>query len=149
MLFRSELDVHVGQVRAGTWAWEALRIRAGVPRLGFETDHRTIPHELGLIAPAVHLNKGCYRGQETVARVHNLGRPPRRLVQLELDGSTNELPERGSDVLHDGQVIGRITSVTQDFEHGPLALAVIKRAVPTDTDLHAGSVAAGQTPIVL
>ena len=108
---RSELDVHVGQVRAGTWAWEALRIRAGVPRLGFETDHRTIPHELGLIAPAVHLNKGCYRGQETVARVHNLGRPPRRLVQLELDGSTNELPERGSDVLHDGQVIGRITSV--------------------------------------
>ena len=72
---------------AGTWAYEALRIAAGRPRLGLDTDHRTIPHELGWIETAVHLSKGCYRGQETVARVHNLGHPPRRLVRLHLDGA--------------------------------------------------------------
>lgn len=146
---RVELAGQLGANPVGTWAWEAHRIRAGVPRLNFETDHRTIPHEVGWIAPAVHLNKGCYRGQETVARVHNLGRPPRRLVQLELDGSTNELPTRGAPVLHDGQQVGSITSVTQDYEHGPLALAVVKRSVPLDAVLHAGAVTAAQTPIVV
>ena len=74
------------------WALEALRVAAGRPRLGLETDHRTIPHEVGWLETAVHLDKGCYRGQETVARVHNLGRPPRRLVLLHLDGSDSELP---------------------------------------------------------
>lgn len=133
---------------AGSWAWEAARIRAGVPRLGFETDHKTIPHEVGWIISAVHLNKGCYRGQETVARVYNLGKPPRRLVQLEIDGSTNDLPVRGSDVLLDGVKVGRLTSVTQDFEHGPLGLALIKRAVPSDAVLEVGSVSATQTAIV-
>ena len=56
--------------RAGTWALEARRIAAGVPRIGLDTDHRTIPNEIGLLGVAVHLDKGCYRGQETVARVH-------------------------------------------------------------------------------
>ena len=74
------------------WAYEALRIAARVPRFGLDTDHRTIPHEVGWIETAVHLNKGCYRGQETVARVHNLGHPPRRLVFLHLDGSVDRLP---------------------------------------------------------
>lgn len=132
----------------GTWAWEAARIRAGVPRLNFETDHKTIPHEIGLITAAVHLNKGCYRGQETVARVYNLGKPPRRLVQLEIDGSTNELPVVGSPVHLDGTEIGRLTSVVQDYEHGPLGLAVIKRSTPTDAVLTVGGVSAAQTPIV-
>jgi folate-binding protein YgfZ len=132
----------------GTWAWEAHRIRAGVPRLNFETDHKTIPHELGLIASSIHLNKGCYRGQETVARVYNLGKPPRRIVQLELDGSTNDTPLIGDAVLWDDKVVGRVTSVAQDFESGPLALAVIKRSVPTDAVLTAGTVSASQTVIV-
>ena len=74
------------------WAYEALRIAAGVPRIGLDTDHRTIPNEIGLLGVAVHLDKGCYRGQETVARVHTLGRPPRRLVRLHLDGSVDALP---------------------------------------------------------
>ena len=142
-------EVVEGHELVGTWAWEAHRIRAGVPRLNFETDHKTIPHEIGLISSSVHLNKGCYRGQETVARVHNLGKPPRRIVQLELDGSTNDTPLVRDDVTHEGKVVGRVTSVTQDYESGPLALAVIKRSVPTDAVLTAGTVAAAQTPIVV
>ena len=146
---RAELETVLNQeTRVGTWAWEAHRIRAGVPRLNFETDHKTIPHEIGLIGSSVHLDKGCYRGQETVARVYNLGKPPRRIVQLELDGSTNDLPAIGDAVLLDGKEVGRVTSVTQDYESGPLALAVIKRSVPTDAVLTAGTVAASQTVIV-
>ena len=114
---------------AGVWAWEALRISAGVPRLQKESDHKTIPHEVGLINAAVHLNKGCYRGQETIARVHNLGRPPRRLVLLHLDGSDNALPVTGDAVIVDGKEVGRITSSAHHFELGPIALAVIKRSV--------------------
>ncbi len=146
---RSELATELGAELIGTWAWEAHRIRAGVPRFGFETDHRTIAHELGLITPAVHLQKGCYRGQETVARVYNLGKPPRRLVQLQLDGSTNELPALGSAVTLDGAEVGRLTSVTQDYESGPLGLAVIKRSVDTSATLLVGDVAAAQVPIVV
>lgn len=146
---RADVDGAVGQgTPVGTWAWEAVRIHAAVPRLGFETDHKTIPHEVGWVAPAVHLSKGCYRGQETVARVHNLGRPPRRLVQLELDGSTNSLPSTGDKVMYDTAEVGRVTSVTQHFEHGPIALAVVKRSVPVDAVLTVADVAAGQTPVV-
>ena len=132
----------------GSWAWEAHRIRAGVARLNFETDHKTIPHEIGLIGPAVHLNKGCYRGQETIARVVNLGKPPRRLVHLELDGSTNELPKIGDEVKSADQVIGRITSVVQDYESGPVALAVIKRNISPELVLTVNEISASQTQIV-
>lgn len=132
----------------GSWAWEAHRIRAGVARLNFETDHKTIPHEVGLIGPAVHLNKGCYRGQETIARVVNLGKPPRRLVHLELDGSTNELPIKDDEVKLDDQVIGRVTSVVQDYESGPVALAVVKRNISPELVLTVNSVSASQTVIV-
>ena len=90
--------VRRGAAAAGMWAFEALRIAAHVPRLGLDTDHRTIPHEVGWIDAAVHLDKGCYRGQETVARVHNLGHPPRRLVFLSLDGSEDRLPGHGDPV---------------------------------------------------
>ena len=146
---RAELEEVLNQeTRVGTWAWEAHRIRAGVPRLNFETDHKTIPHEVGFIGSSVHLNKGRSRGQETVALVDNLGKPPRRLVQLELDGSTHDLPALGDAVMLDGKEVGRVTSVTQDYESGPLALAVIKRSVPTDAVLTAGTVAASQTVIV-
>ena len=134
---------------AGMWAWEALRVGAGVPRAGWETDHRTIPHEIGAIAAAVHLQKGCYRGQETVARVHNLGRPPRRLVQLHLDGSAEHLPSVGADVLLDERVVGRVTTPVRHYELGPLALAVIKRSISPDAVLHAEGVPASQTVIVV
>jgi len=146
---RELLNDELADERIGTWAWEAHRIRAGVARFGFETDHRTIPHELGLITPAVHLQKGCYRGQETVARVYNLGKPPRRLVQLQIDGSTNELPALGTPIFSEGVEVGRLTSITQDYESGPLGLAVVKRNVPLAATLLVGDVAAAQTPIVV
>ncbi|RHW23546.1 folate-binding protein [Nocardioides immobilis] len=121
---------------AGLWAFEALRIERGEPRFGIDTDHRTIPNEVGWIGPAVHLDKGCYRGQETVARVHNLGRPPRRLTLLHLDGSENRLPAVGADVTDEsGKVIGRLGSSARHHELGPIALALLKRNLPTDAPL--------------
>ncbi len=124
---------------AGVQAHEALRIAAHVPRFGLETDHRTIPHELGLLAPAVHLNKGCYRGQETVARVHNLGRPPRRLVFLHLDGSDSALPAHGDEITLDGRAVGFVGSAARHYELGPIALAVLKRNTPRDAALLVGA----------
>jgi hypothetical protein len=123
---------------AGTLAFEALRIEAGAPRLGVDTDDRTIPHEVGWIGSAVHLTKGCYRGQETVARVANLGRPPRRLVLLHLDAGDEELPVAGDPVLRDGRPVGRVGTVGLHHELGPVALALVKRSVPVDADLVAG-----------
>jgi len=134
---------------AGTWALEALRVAAGVPREGLDTDDRTIPNEMGWLGPAVHLAKGCYRGQETVARTHNLGRPPRRLVLLHLDGSTEQLPERASAVLFDGKQVGTVGSVARHHELGPIALAVVKRSVPMDAVLVVDGVSAAQQPIVV
>ena len=115
---------------AGVAAYEALRVAAGEPRLGIETDHRTIPHEVGFLSTAVHLDKGCYRGQETVARVYNLGRPPRRMVLLHLDGSRERLPAPGADIVRDGKSIGRLGTAVHHFELGPIALAVVKRSTP-------------------
>jgi folate-binding protein YgfZ len=137
-----------GAVPAGMWAFEALRIAARVPRFGLDTDHRTIPHEVGWIETAVHLNKGCYRGQETVARVHNLGHPPRRLVFLDLDGSVDRLPAHGSPVELDGATIGFTGSAARHYELGPIGLALVKRTVPVDATLLADGVAAAQEVIV-
>ncbi|MBU4216131.1 MAG: folate-binding protein [Actinobacteria bacterium] len=139
---------------AGTWASEALRIEAWRPRFSHEVDHRTLPHELDWLRTAVHLNKGCYRGQETIARVHNLGRPPRRLVMLHLDGSGHLLPEPGASVRAqaDGPVLGVLTSSARHHELGPVALAVLKRSAPVDLDLivdeDGGAVAAAQDVVV-
>ena len=133
---------------AGTWAWEALRVEAWRPRLAHEVDERTIPHELDWLRTGVHLNKGCYRGQETVARVVNLGRPPRRLVMLHLDGSDHLLPDAGAEVRLGEKVVGRLTSVARHEELGPVGLALIKRSVPGDAPLDVGGVAAAQEIIV-
>ncbi len=133
---------------AGSWALEALRVAAAVPRLGFETDFRTIPHEVGWIGPAVHLAKGCYRGQETIARVHNLGRPPRRLALAHLDGSQETLPEHGDPVAVDGKTVGWVGSVARHFELGPVATVVLKRNVPVEAALVVGGVPAGQQVVV-
>ena len=132
----------LGAVPAGLDAWEALRVAAGKPRWGLETDHKTIPHEVGWLADAVHLDKGCYRGQETVARVYNLGRPPRRMVLLHLDGSDSTLPAHGADVTQDGRVVGSVGSAARHYELGPIALAVVRRATPDDAILLAGGVPA-------
>jgi folate-binding protein YgfZ len=122
--------VQAGAERAGLWAFEALRVAARRPRLGLETDHRTIPHEVGWIGTAVHLDKGCYRGQETVARVQNLGRPPRRLVLLHLSGESDVLPEPGTPVESEGRAVGFLGTAVHHFELGPVALAVVKRNIP-------------------
>jgi len=118
-----------GAAAAGMWAFEALRAAARRPRLGLETDHRTIPHEVGWIGTAVHLRKGCYPGQEAVARVQNLGQPPRRLVLLNLSGRLDELPAPGAPVLLDGRAVGFVGTAAQHHELGPIALAVIGRTI--------------------
>ncbi|MDX3227153.1 glycine cleavage T C-terminal barrel domain-containing protein [Streptomyces sp. ME19-01-6] len=138
---------------AGVLAYEALRVEGHRPRLGLETDHRTIPHELGLIGSAVHLQKGCYRGQETVARVENLGKPPRRLVFLHLDGSEVTLPGHGAPVRlasegAEGRPLGFVTTSARHHELGPIALALVKRNVPVDAALIADTTAAAQEVVV-
>jgi tRNA-modifying protein YgfZ len=133
---------------AGIWAHEALRVAARQPRLGAETDHRTIPHEVGWIGQAVHLDKGCYRGQETVARVHNLGRPPRRLVLLHLDGSDNVLPAHGAPIEAEGRAVGFVGTAVHHHELGPVGLGLIKRSTPLDAPLLAGGVAAAAESVV-
>ena len=131
--------VAAGVPLAGIEAYEALRVAAHRPRFGVDTDHRSIPHELGWLHEAVHLDKGCYRGQETVARVHNLGRPPRRLVFLQLDGSAEALPAPGSSVDLDGRTVGYVGSARYHYELGPIALAVVKRTVPDGADVVVGA----------
>jgi tRNA-modifying protein YgfZ len=133
---------------AGMWAFEALRIARGEPRLGLDTDHRTIPNEAGWIGTAVHLDKGCYRGQETVARVHTLGRPPRRLTLLHLDGSPSRLPARGSDLMLGEKVVGFVGTSARHHELGPIALAMVKRNVALDQALVVDGLAAAQEVVV-
>src|SRR6202171_1715099 len=129
--------VDVGVRPAGVWGFEAHRVAALQPRLGIDTDERTIPHEVGWIGSAVHLDKGCYRGQETVARVHNLGKPPRMLVLLHLDGSTDR-PSTGDPVLAGGRAVGRLGTVVDHVDLGPVSLALLKRGLPADTALTTG-----------
>ncbi|MDQ0893080.1 CAF17-like 4Fe-4S cluster assembly/insertion protein YgfZ [Agromyces ramosus] len=152
-------------IAAGSLAAEALRIAAWRPRLATEVDEKTIPHELDWLRTAVDLGKGCYKGQETVAKVLNLGRPPRRLVLLHLDGSDTVLPAPGDEVVGEKvrpepepgeaperRTVGHITSSAMHHELGPVALAVVKRSVPADLPLivlsHGIEVAAAQVEIV-
>ncbi len=142
---RDALPSVVARVRSGEFgvsgllAVEALRIAAWRPRFATEVDEKTIPHELDWLRTAVHLTKGCYRGQETVAKVHNLGHPPRRLVMLHLDGSDGVLPARGSivkvDVGQGRREVGLVTSSALHHELGPIALAVVKRSTDPDATL--------------
>jgi folate-binding protein YgfZ len=119
-----------------------------VPRIGLDTDHRAIPNEVDLLGVAVHLDKGCYRGQETVARVHNLGRPPRRLVRLHLDGSVDALPAAKAELLLDGRAVGFVGGSARHFELGPIALGLIKRGTPLDAPMIVDGIAAAQEPLV-
>lgn len=137
---------------AGSLAADALRIAAWRPRWRGEADERALPHEADWLRTAVHLSKGCYRGQETVAKVHNLGHPPRRLVALHLDGSDSVLPAPGSPVRIGEDAVGAITSSALHHEEGPIALALVRRNTPIDADLvvdtEVGAVAAAQVAIV-
>lgn len=150
---RDALIAMLGDEPAGTWALEALRVAAAAPRIGFETDHRTLPHEVGWIGPAVHLAKGCYRGQEAIARVHNLGAPPRRLALLHLDGGAEALPSHGDAVILGEREIGWVASAARHFELGPVATAVLKRSADPDADVVVrtshGDMVASQEPVIL
>ncbi|HEY1530531.1 MAG TPA: glycine cleavage T C-terminal barrel domain-containing protein [Galbitalea sp.] len=132
---RADLAAVAALPAAGTLALEALRIAAWRPRLSTEADDRTIPHELDWLRSAVHLTKGCYRGQETIAKVHNLGHPPRRLVLLHLDGSEGVLPKHDDLVLAGDTEVGHVTSAAIHYELGPIALAVLKRSTDPGLDL--------------
>ncbi|OQO93055.1 folate-binding protein YgfZ [Saccharomonospora piscinae] len=124
---------------AGSWTYDALRVESLRPRLGVDTDERAIPHEVNWIGSAAHVAKGCYRGQETVAKVHNVGKPPRSMVLLHLDGSQEIYPETGDPVLLGERTVGRVGSVAQHHELGPIALALVKRSTAPDADLVAGT----------
>ena len=139
---------NASNLQVGIWALEAERIASGRARIGMDTDHKSIPNELGALNKSVHMNKGCYRGQETVAKVFNLGHPPRRLVLLHLDGSSVDLPKHGDPVTFEGKEIGFVGSVARHHELGPIALAVIKRTTPADAVLMADGVAANQEILV-
>jgi len=156
---RAELDSLPAALgpAAGLWAYDALRIARGEPRFGVDTDERTIPNEVGWLpggpVVAVHLDKGCYRGQETVARVHTLGRPPRRLTLLHLDGTENRLPAVGSPLTvagsgDDARAIGRVGSSARHHEWGPIALALVKRNVDPGAPLLVDGIAAAQEVVV-
>ncbi len=132
----------------GTWALDAERVASGRPRHGIDTDFKAIPNELGVLNKDVHMNKGCYRGQETVAKIFNLGAPPRRLVMLHLDGSAVVFPAPGTPVLLDGNQVGFLGTVARHHELGPIALALVKRSTPTDATLTVDGVAASQEVIV-
>ncbi|GAA4539095.1 CAF17-like 4Fe-4S cluster assembly/insertion protein YgfZ [Amycolatopsis samaneae] len=127
-----------GARAAGSWTFDALRVESLRPRLGVDTDERTIPHEVGWVGSAAHVAKGCYRGQETVAKVHNVGRPPRHMLLLHLDGSPEITPETGDAVRAGERVVGRVGSVIQHHELGPIALALVKRSTSPSTELLVG-----------
>ncbi|MDR1448745.1 MAG: folate-binding protein [Propionibacteriaceae bacterium] len=136
--------------RAGVWAWEARRIAAGAPRIGLDTDERALPNELGVPSDAVSLSKGCYPGQETVARIHNLGQPQRQLVRLHLDGSAETFTAPGTPLWQtDGgtEPVGFVGSMAYHWQLGPIALALVQRTVAADAVLVAAGVACSVEPL--
>jgi folate-binding protein YgfZ len=150
---RAELDemkkvFNENAKEVGTWSLDAERVAAGRPRHGVDTDHKSIPNELGVLNKDVHMNKGCYRGQETVAKVFNLGAPPRRLVMLHLDGTAVVFPAPGTPVEFNGVQVGFLGTVARHHELGPIALALVKRSTPTDAVLTVEGITAAQEVIV-
>lgn len=141
---------------AGLMAFTAYRVAAGEPETRADLDEKSIPHEApnlinrGEAIRAVHLEKGCYRGQETVARVENLGRSPRLLVKLQLDGSAPSEPESGAEIIAGGRKVGRVGTVVHDADEGPVALALVKRSAlqaPLDIGGTAASVDQSSLPV--
>ncbi len=124
---------------SGSWTFDALRVESLRPRLGLDTDERTIPHEVNWVGSAAHVAKGCYRGQETVSKVHNVGRPPRYMALLHIDGSPEITPETGDPIVVGERTVGRVGSVVQHHELGPIALALVKRSIQPGTELLVGA----------
>ncbi|MDR3070305.1 MAG: folate-binding protein [Propionibacteriaceae bacterium] len=150
---RAAAEALLGVERAGLWAYEALRIASGRPRAFLDFDANTLPNELANpegdhLGAHVHLRKGCYPGQETVAKVFNIGKPPRRLTLLHLDGSEDALPEVGADVLFEGEAVGRMGTSERHYELGPVGLALLKRDLPLEAQIEVGGIAAAQQKIV-
>lgn len=139
----------VGGKLVGVWAWEAMRVAAWRPRHNLDVDERALPHELDWLRTSVHLHKGCYRGQESIARVFNLGKPPRRLTFLHLDGSEHVTPDPGTEIIGPkDRVVGRLGSVVRHHELGPIGLALLKRSLDPTIDLVVGGIAAAQEVVV-
>ena len=118
---------------------EELRIRAGTPRFGREIDDRVLPAEVGLVERAVSLTKGCYPGQEPIARLHYRGHVNRTLRVLEIEGE--ELPELDAEIVHGGRSVGRVTSAAR-AQHAVIALGFVRVEVPEDASLRVGAAAA-------
>ena len=133
--------LEAGAKLTGLMAYTAERVKALEPAAGVDLDDKTIPHEIphwigrGEHLGAVHLTKGCYRGQETVARVDNLGRSPRVLVLLHLDGSAPLDPVTGAEIKAGARTVGRLGTVVHDADYGPIALGLVKRSA-LDKELH-------------
>lgn len=134
----------------GLMAFHTERIKALEPEQPVDLDNKTIAHEvphwIGRHGRrgAVHLDKGCYRGQETVARVENVGRSPRLMALVQLDGSAPSLPTPGTALKAGARTVGRMGSVTQDAHDGPIGLALIKRSA-----LGGGQLTAGETAVLV
>jgi folate-binding Fe-S cluster repair protein YgfZ len=101
-----------------------------------------------MLNKSVHMKKGCYRGQETIAKIANLGKPPRRLTMLHLDGSGVSLPNPNSPIIYNEKEVGYLGTVARHHELGTIALAVIKRAIPADAILTVDGIPASQELIV-
>lgn len=150
---REQLEAAVEELEStglqlvGLMAYTAERVKA-LEAESVDLDEKSIPHEIphwigrGERVGAVHLAKGCYRGQETVARVENLGRSPRVLVLLHLDGSAPTMPSPGADIQAKGRRVGKLGTVIDDCDYGPIALAVIKRSALDAGQVNIGDVAA-------
>ncbi len=123
-----------GALPVSETAAECLRVERGRPRYGLDLDDNVIPQEAGLNERAVSFTKGCYVGQETVARLHYRGKPNRQLRGLRLSAPAHT----GDQVAFEGRPVGRLGSVARSPELGPLALALIRREAPPGSEVTVG-----------
>ena len=127
-----------GAVVVSEAAAEVLRVESGRPRWGFELDDATIPQEAGLNERAVSFQKGCYVGQETVARLHYKGKPNRHLRGLRL----SEPAATGTELRLGERTVGKLGSVAVSPVHGPIGLALVRREAEPGAELVAGQATA-------
>lgn len=119
----------LGAVPIDRAAVDAFRVEAGEPRMGIDVDGRTIPQETGLVPEAVSFTKGCFLGQELVARIDSRGRVNRHLRAIRMIGQA--IPPPGARVSHGARVVGEVTTVAESPVHqAPIALALIRREAP-------------------
>jgi folate-binding protein YgfZ len=124
-----------GAVTVGDGALECLRVEYGRPRYGTDLDDTVIPQEAGLNERAVSFTKGCYVGQETVARLHYRGKPNRQLRGLRLSGAV----EPGAELASDGRTVGRVTSVATSPRFGSIALGFVRREASVGSTVSVGA----------